>query len=182
MAINLSEPAARVRDRTVGSRRPARRTSCVRDIATHAAHLAGIVSRLPLAHVRAESRFCGAPEQLEATFFAWLRRGSDAPGTLKATRLVPGNRAGPGLRLFGSEGGLEWNLDTATGSGSIVSVSRTASFPGTMATVFSRGRGGWCARGVDSRKAWSRHGSISTLSLPRALPPALTGGKCSTMA
>ena len=86
------------------------RTSCVGDIGTHAAHLAGFVSQLALTDVRAEFHICGAPKPLEDTFFAWTRHG-DVPGTLMATRLAPGNRGGLRLRIFGSEGGLEWDLE-----------------------------------------------------------------------
>ena len=86
------------------------KTSCVGDIGTHAAHLAGFVSGLELAELRAEFHVCGAPKPLEDTFFAWTRHG-DVPGTLMATRLAPGNRGGLRLRIFGSEGGLEWDLE-----------------------------------------------------------------------
>ena len=87
------------------------RTSCVGDIGTHAAHLAGFVSLLPLTHLRSEFHVCGAPKPLEDTFFAWTRHGGEVPGTLMATRLAPGNRGGLRLRVFGSEGGLEWDLE-----------------------------------------------------------------------
>lgn len=87
------------------------RTSCVGDIGTHAAHLAGFVSHLPLTDLRAEFHVCGAPKPLEDTFFAWTRHAGHVPGTLMATRLAPGNRGGLRLRLFGSEGGLEWDLE-----------------------------------------------------------------------
>ena len=86
------------------------RTSCVGDIGTHAAHLASFVSDLALTDLRAEFHVCGAPKPLEDTFFAWTRYG-DVPGTLMATRLAPGNRGGLRLRIFGSEGGLEWDLE-----------------------------------------------------------------------
>ena len=86
------------------------RTSCVGDIGTHAAHLAGFVSHLELTELRAEFHVCGTPKPLEDTFFAWTRH-SDVPGTLMATRLAPGNRGGLRLRVFGSEGGLEWDLE-----------------------------------------------------------------------
>ena len=86
------------------------RTSCVGDIGTHAAHLASFVSHLALTELRAEFHVCGAPKPLEDTFFAWTRHG-DVPGTLMATRLAPGNRGGLRLRIFGSEGGLEWDLE-----------------------------------------------------------------------
>ncbi len=87
------------------------RTSCVGDIGTHAAHLASFVSHLPLSELRAEFHVCGAPKPLEDTFFAWTRFDNSVPGTLMATRLAPGNRGGLRLRIFGSEGGLEWDLE-----------------------------------------------------------------------
>ena len=87
------------------------RTSCVGDIGTHAAHLSSFVSHLPLTRLRAEFHVCGAPKPLEDTFFAWTRHEGDVPGTLMATRLAPGNRGGLRLRIFGSEGGLEWDLE-----------------------------------------------------------------------
>ncbi len=87
------------------------RTSCVADIGTHAAHLSSFVSHLPLTQLRAEFHVCGAPKLLEDTFFAWTRHEGDVPGTLMATRLAPGNRGGLRLRIFGSEGGLEWDLE-----------------------------------------------------------------------
>ena len=87
------------------------RTSCVGDIGTHAAHLAQFVSHLPMTDLRSEFHVCGAPKPLEDTFFAWTRYGGSVPGTLMATRLAPGNRGGLRLRVFGSEGGLEWDLE-----------------------------------------------------------------------
>ena len=86
-------------------------TSCVGDIGTHAAHLASFVSNLRLTHVRSEFHVCGAPKPLEDTFFAWTRHDGNVPGTLMATRLAPGNRGGLRLRIFGTEGGLEWDLE-----------------------------------------------------------------------
>ena len=88
------------------------RTSCVGDIGTHAAHLSSFVSQLPLSHLRTEFHVCGAPKPLEDTFFAWTRHSGEVPGTLMATRLAPGNRGGLRLRIFGSEGGLEWDLES----------------------------------------------------------------------
>ena len=88
------------------------KTSCVGDIGTHAAHLAGFVSHLALTHLRAEFHVCGTPKPLEDTFFAWTRHQGGVPGTLMATRLAPGNRGGLRLRIFGSDGGLEWGLET----------------------------------------------------------------------
>ena len=86
-------------------------TSCTGDIGTHAAHLASFVSGLPMTHLRADMHVCGAPKQLEDTVFMATRFDGAVPGTLMATRLAPGNRGGLRLRLFGSEGGLEWDLE-----------------------------------------------------------------------
>ena len=88
------------------------RTSCVGDIGTHAAHLAEFVSHLALTRLRAEFHVCGTPKPLEDTFFAWTCHQGEVPGTLMATRLAPGNRGGLRLRIFGSDGGLEWDLET----------------------------------------------------------------------
>ena len=81
------------------------------DIGTHAAHLASFVSGLPLSHVRAEFHVCGAPKALEDTVFMTTRHADSVPGTLMATRLAPGNRGGLRIRVFGTEAGLEWDME-----------------------------------------------------------------------
>ncbi len=86
-------------------------TSCVGDIGTHAAHLAQFVSGLTMTDLRAELHVCGAPKPLEDTVFMHVRYEGGIPGTLMATRLAPGNRGGLRLRIFGSEGGLEWDME-----------------------------------------------------------------------
>ncbi len=92
---------------------PARsgKTSCVGDIGTHAAHLAQFVSGLRMTGLRAHFHVCGAPKPLEDTVFMMARYHGHVPGTLMATRLAPGNRGGLRLRIFGSEGGVEWDLE-----------------------------------------------------------------------
>jgi predicted dehydrogenase len=87
-------------------------TSCTGDIGTHAAHLASFVSGLEMTHLRAEMHVCGAPKPLEDTVFMMTRYADEVPGTLMATRLAPGNRGGLRLRVFGSEGGVEWDMET----------------------------------------------------------------------
>ena len=87
------------------------KTSCVGDIGTHAAHLASFVSGLGMTDLRAEFHVCGAPKPLEDTAFMMTRFDGNVPGTLMITRLAPGNRGGLRLRIFGSEGGLEWDLE-----------------------------------------------------------------------
>ena len=86
-------------------------TSCVGDIGTHAAHLARFVSGLAMTDLSAEFHVCGAPKPLEDTVFMKTRYEGGVPGTLMATRLAPGNRGGLRLRVFGSEGGLEWDME-----------------------------------------------------------------------
>ena len=85
-------------------------TSCVGDIGTHAAHLAEFVSGLEMTELKADFHVCGAPKPLEDTVFMGTRYGA-VPGTLMATRLAPGNRGGLRLRIFGSKGGLEWDME-----------------------------------------------------------------------
>ncbi len=85
-------------------------TSCVGDIGTHAAHLAQFVSGLEMTELRADFHVCGTPKPLEDTVFMATRYG-DVPGTLMATRQAPGNRGGLRLRIFGSLGGLEWDME-----------------------------------------------------------------------
>ncbi len=87
------------------------RTSCVGDVGTHAAHLATFVSGLRLTDLRAEFHVCGAPKRLEDTAFMMTRYEGGVPATLMTTRLAPGNRGGLRFRAFGSEGGLEWDLE-----------------------------------------------------------------------
>ena len=86
-------------------------TSCTGDIGTHAAHLASFVSGLRMTDLRADMHVCGAPKDLEDTVFMSTRYEGGVPGTLMATRLAPGNRGGLRLRVFGSEGGVEWDLE-----------------------------------------------------------------------
>ena len=86
-------------------------TSCTGDIGTHAQHLATFVSGLDLISLRAQMLVCGLPKQLEDTVMLFAQYSGDVPGTLIATRFASGNRAGLRLRLFGDQGGLEWDLE-----------------------------------------------------------------------
>lgn len=109
------------------------RTSCVGDIGTHAAHLAQFVSGCTLTDVRADFFVCGAPKALEDTAFMHTRFDNKIPGTLMATRLAPGNRGGLRLRIYGSEGGLEWDLEQCD--------MLKVSIFGQPDMIFSRGHG-----------------------------------------
>ena len=86
-------------------------TSCTGDIGTHAHQLATFVSGLEMTELRAEMHVCGTPKPLEDTVFMMTRYAGDVPGTLMATRIASGNRGGLRLRVFGSEGGVEWDFE-----------------------------------------------------------------------
>ncbi|MEM7256244.1 MAG: Gfo/Idh/MocA family oxidoreductase [Pseudomonadota bacterium] len=88
-------------------------TSCTGDIGTHAAHLASFVSGCELTDIRAEMHVCGSPKPLEDTVMMLTRYNQFIPGSLIATRMAPGNRGGLRVRVFGSEGGIEWDLERA---------------------------------------------------------------------
>jgi len=87
-------------------------TSCTGDIGTHAAHLASFVSGLTMTHLRADFHVLGVPKPLEDTVFMATRYDGEIPGTLMATRLASGNRGGLRLRVFGTEAGLEWDMES----------------------------------------------------------------------
>ena len=63
--------------------------------------------------LRADFHVCGHPKPLEDTVFMTTKYEGDIPGTLMATRQAPGNRGGLRLRIFGSKGGLEWDMENA---------------------------------------------------------------------
>jgi len=87
------------------------KSSCTADIGTHAAHLASFVTGMPITRLRADMHVCGAPQPLEDTVFMNTEFVHRVPGTLIATRLASGNRGGLRLRVYGSKGGLEWNME-----------------------------------------------------------------------
>ena len=116
-------------------------TSTVGDIGTHAAHLACFVSGRALSSVRAEFHVCGHPKPLEDTAFMMTRYEGDIPGTLLATRLAPGNRGGLRLRIYGSEGGVEWDMEQAE-------QLKLARF-GHPDQIFTRGQGHGIAPSVE---------------------------------
>lgn len=89
------------------------KTSCVGDIGTHAAHLASFISGLEMTDVRAELHVCGAPKPLEDTVFMMTKYEGQVPGTLMATRIASGNRGGLRVRVFGSKGAVEWDMENA---------------------------------------------------------------------
>ena len=86
-------------------------TSCVVDIGTHATHLAQFVSGVRLHSVCADFHVCVTSKPLEATVFIMTNYDGESPDIFIATRQAPGNRGGFRLRIFGSLGGLEWDME-----------------------------------------------------------------------
>jgi len=116
-------------------------TSCTGDIATHAYNLASFVSGLEMTHLRAEMHVCGAPKPLEDTVMMLTHFTGDVPGTLIATRIAPGNRGGLRLRVYGSEGGIEWDLEKPE----FLKYNRY----GDPDSIYSRGQGSGIYPGVE---------------------------------
>lgn len=116
-------------------------TSCTGDIATHAHHIASFISGLEMTHLRAEMHVCGSPKPLEDTVMMMTRFDGDVPGTLIATRIASGNRGGLRVRVYGSEGGVEWDLEHAE----FIKYNRY----GEPDHIYSRGQGGGVVPGVE---------------------------------
>jgi predicted dehydrogenase len=111
----LSDPRAAEAKHVQWRLDPARAgpTSCTGDIGTHAHHVAGFVTGLEMTALRADLHVCGAPKALDDTVIMTTRFAGDVPGTLLATRVAPGQYCGLRLRIYGDEGGLEWDQEHA---------------------------------------------------------------------
>jgi predicted dehydrogenase len=116
-------------------------TSTTGDIGTHAQQMASFVSGLELTHLRAEMHVCGEPKPLEDTVMMMTRYAGDIPGTLMATRYASGNRGGLRVRVFGSKGGIEWDME-------ISEVLKFSPF-GESDRIVRRGQGGGVEPGVE---------------------------------
>jgi predicted dehydrogenase len=116
-------------------------TSATGDIGTHAHHMASFVSGLEMTRLRAEMHVCGAPKALEDTVIMATRFAGDVPGTLLATRVAPGQYSGLRLRIYGDQGGLEWDQQDAE----FLRYTRV----GDSSVVLSRGPGGGVGRAAE---------------------------------
>jgi len=82
------------------------------DIGTHAINLAEFVTGLRLASVAADmDAFGGEGRTLDTNCHVLLRFEGGAKGMLWASQVAPGNENGLQLRVYGTEGGLEWRQD-----------------------------------------------------------------------
>ena len=117
------------------------KTSCVGDIGTHAAHLAQFISGKKLTHVKADFHVCGSPKELEDTAFMNTKYDDQIPGTLMITRLASGKRGGLKIRIYGSKGGLEWDME----DNEKLKISRY----GSADEIYSRGHGNGISKNID---------------------------------
>jgi len=84
---------------------------CIGDIGTHAYHLACYVSGLQLESLCAELSTFVDGRQLDDNAQIMLRFAGGARGMLWASQVAPGNENGLRLRVYGSEGGIEWKQE-----------------------------------------------------------------------
>lgn len=87
------------------------RASATGDIGTHALQLIEFVSGHRVTKLRADFHVCGAPKDMEDTSFLNLRFDNGAPGAMWITQAAPGNYCGLRFRVYGTEGGLEWDQE-----------------------------------------------------------------------
>lgn len=84
---------------------------CVGDIGTHAYQLACYVTGLELEELCADLTTFVEGRQLDDNVQIMLRFSRGARGMLWASQVAPGNENALRLRVFGSEGGLEWEQE-----------------------------------------------------------------------
>jgi len=83
----------------------------VGDIGTHAFHLAEFVADRKVDSLLASFHVCGQPKALEDTAFMHLKFAGNIPGTLMISQAAAGNQCDLGIRIFGTEAGLEWRQE-----------------------------------------------------------------------
>jgi predicted dehydrogenase len=130
-------------------------SSTTADIGTHAHHLATFVTGLRMTQLRAELHVCGAAKPLEDTAFMHVRYEGGVPGTLIVSQAAVGNYCGLRLRVYGTEGGLEWDQEIPE----YLHFNRL----NEPARTISRGMGGGMLPGAER-----------FVHLPRGHPEALT--------
>ena len=84
---------------------------CIGDIGTHAYQLAGFVSGLAPQALCAELSTFVPGRALDDDVRVLLRYAGGARGMLWASQVAPGNENGLRLRIYGSQGGLEWHQE-----------------------------------------------------------------------
>lgn len=85
---------------------------CLGDIGTHAYHLARYVTGLKLESLAADLHTFVEGRALDDNVHMMLRFQGGARGMLWSSQVAPGNENGLKLRVYGSQGGLEWHQET----------------------------------------------------------------------
>ena len=84
---------------------------CIGDIGTHAYNLARFMSGLELDALSADLTSFVAGRQVDDNVHIMLRFKGGAKGMLWASQVAPGNENGLNIRIYGTEGGFEWNQE-----------------------------------------------------------------------
>jgi predicted dehydrogenase len=84
---------------------------CIGDIGTHAFQLAEYISGLAATQLCAELSTFVAGRRLDDNAQVMLRYPGGARGALWASQVAPGNENNLRIRIYGSQGGLEWRQE-----------------------------------------------------------------------
>ncbi len=84
---------------------------CIGDIGTHAFNLASFVSGLQLNSLCADLDTFVEGRQLDDNAHVMLRFQGGAKGMIWSSQVAPGNENALRLRVYGSDGGLEWSQE-----------------------------------------------------------------------
>lgn len=84
----------------------------VGDIGTHAFNLAGFVTGLECREILADIDSFVSGRQLDDNCHVLLRYAGGAKGMLWCSQVAPGNENALALRVYGSQGGLEWEQES----------------------------------------------------------------------
>jgi predicted dehydrogenase len=85
------------------------KAGCMGDIGTHAAHLAEYVSGLKITHLCADLNIMVTGRALDDDGNVLLKFDNGAAGCLMASQVAAGEENAIKLRVYGENGGLEWN-------------------------------------------------------------------------
>jgi predicted dehydrogenase len=84
---------------------------CIGDIGTHAYQLAEFITGLEVSELCAELSTFVAGRRLDDNAQVLLRFAGGARGALWASQVAPGNENNLRIRVYGSQGGLEWRQE-----------------------------------------------------------------------
>ena len=88
------------------------KSGCMADIGTHAHNLAEYVANARMTHVAADLSIFGEGRVLDDDGSALFKMESGIKGVLSASQICAGCENGLSIRVYGTEGGLEWSHET----------------------------------------------------------------------